>query len=178
MKKRIGMGVLGFLLVALGTLEANAQRRGGQTVQPASLTPAERGWILQLREEEKLARDVYLTLAKRWNVKIFSNIAKSESNHMAAVKNLIVKYGLPDPVVKDTVGAFTNPAFAALYKDLVAAGSVSIVEAYEVGIIIEEMDIEDLTEALLEIQKVDVRTVFENLLSGSENHLAAFESQL
>ena len=85
---------------------------------------------------------------------------------------------LPDPVVNDTVGVFTNPAFAALYKDLVAAGSVSIVEAYEVGIIIEEMDIEDLTEALLEIQKADVRTVFGNLLSGSENHLAAFESQL
>jgi hypothetical protein len=178
MKKRIGMGVLGVLLVALGTLEANAQRLGGQTVQPASLTLAERGWILQLREEEKLARDVYLTLAKRWKVPIFSNIAKSESNHMAAVKNLIIKYGLPDPVVKDTVGVFTNPAFAELYKDLVAAGSVSIVDAYEVGVIIEEMDIEDLAEAVLEVQKADVRTVFENLLSGSENHLAAFESQL
>ena len=117
-------------------------------------------------------------MAQTEGLRIFSNIAKSESNHMAAVKNLIVKYGLPDPVVTDTVGVFTNPAFAELYKDLVAAGSVSIVDAYEVGVIIEEMDIEDLAEALLEVQKADVRTVFENLLSGSENHLAAFESRL
>lgn len=131
-----------------------------------------------LREEEKLARDVYLTLAQRWNVPIFSNIARSESNHMAAVKTLIVKYGLPDPVVDNSVGAFTNPVFAELYQDLVAAGSASLVEAYEVGIVIEELDIDDLTEALLEVEKADIRTVFENLLSGSENHLAAFQSRL
>ena len=68
-------------------------------------------------------------MAQTEGLRIFSNIAKSESNHMAAVKNLIVKYGLRDPMVNDTVGAFTNPVFAELYKDLVAAGSVSIVDA-------------------------------------------------
>lgn len=178
MKTGIRIGMLMAVLATLGSVEAHAQRRGGQSVPSAPLTEAERAAIIELREEEKLARDVYLTLAQRWNVPIFSNIARSESNHMAAVKTLIVKYGLPDPVVDNSVGAFTNPVFAGLYQDLVAAGSASLAEAYEVGIVIEELDIDDLTEALLVVEKLDIRTVFENLLSGSENHLAAFESRL
>ncbi len=178
MKKGIGMGVFVAVLMALGVLEANAQRRIVPVVQPATLTAAERAYILQLREEEKLARDVYLTLAARWRAPIFSNIAKSESNHMAAVKNLIVRYGLPDPVVTDTVGVFTNPAFTDLYKQLVATGSVSIVNAYQVGVVIEELDIKDLIEALSVVQRADIRTVFTNLLNGSKSHLAAFASHL
>jgi hypothetical protein len=178
MRKWIGISAFVAFVAALGISEARAQTLGRQTVQPASLTQAEREWILELREEEKLARDVYLTLASRWRMPIFSNIAKSESSHMAAVKNLIVKYALPDPVVDNTVGVFTNPVFADLYEALVAAGSVAVLDAYEVGVAIEEMDIEDLTEALLEVQKADIRTVFGNLLNGSKNHLAAFESHL
>jgi len=181
MNSGIRMGMMAALLATLGSLgglEAQAQRRGGQYIPPPALTEAERDAIIELREEEKLARDVYLTLAQRWTVPIFTNIARSESNHMAAVKTLIVKYGLPDPVVDDSIGAFTNPVFAELYVELVAAGSASLVDAYEVGIAIEEMDIDDLTEALLEVEKADIRTVFENLLGGSENHLAAFESRL
>ena len=46
-----------------------------------------------MREEEKLARDVYLTLYDIWGTPAFNNIASSEQTHMDAVLMLI------DPLV-------------------------------------------------------------------------------
>jgi len=131
-----------------------------------------------MREEEKLARDVYLTLGPLWNAPIFSNIAQSESRHMAAVKQLILTYGLTDPVGDNPVGAFTNPVFTQLYGELVAAGSASVADAYQVGVEVEELDIADLIQALSATNKTDVRSVFQNLLNGSYHHLEAFQSHL
>ena len=50
-----------------------------------------------MREEEKLARDVYLRLHQQWNMQVFANIAKSEQRHMDAMKCLLDKYELADP---------------------------------------------------------------------------------
>ena len=55
-----------------------------------------------IREEEKLARDVYITLGEQWGLPIFASIAESEQRHMDAFGRLIDKYGLEDPVT-DTV---------------------------------------------------------------------------
>jgi|PlaIllAssembly_1097288.scaffolds.fasta_scaffold3633090_2 hypothetical protein len=57
--------------------------------------------------------------------------------HTTAVKQLIVAYGLTDPVVDDSVGAFTDPVFAALSDELVATGWISLYDAYQVGLDIE-----------------------------------------
>jgi hypothetical protein len=61
-----------------------------------------------------------------------------------------------------------------LYDQLVAGGSVSLVEALKVGAAIEEIDIIDLQAALALVDNRDIRLVYENLLSGSRNHLQAF----
>ncbi len=140
------------------------------------LTQQEKDSILLLREEEKLARDVYLTLGEKWNVPVFKNIAQSEARHMAAMKNLVDRYGLEDPVTDDTVGTFTSPEFAQLYQELVASGSASLANAYKVGVTIEELDIKDLQDSLAIIQSTDVRRVYQNLLRASENHLRAFSA--
>ncbi|MFO0888840.1 MAG: DUF2202 domain-containing protein [Isosphaeraceae bacterium] len=172
------------LAVVLTSLTGAAPRRGkparrqATATAAAPLTQTEIGWILHMRQEEKLARDVYLTLGSFWAVPEFPNIARSEANHMAAVKRLIVAYGLSDPAADDTVGTFTDPRFAELYQTLVSQGSASLADAYAVGVAIEQMDIVDLSEALDQVQKVDVRRVFQNLLNASYNHLAAFQSQL
>ncbi len=50
--------------------------------------------ILYLREEEKLARDVYLKLAERWQLPIFENIARAEQRHMDLVLQVIEVYGI------------------------------------------------------------------------------------
>jgi len=46
------------------------------------------------------------------------------------------------------------------------------------GALIEEIDIEDLQTAIDQTDKQDLQRVYENLMSGSENHLRAFVSQI
>ncbi|HUV12884.1 MAG TPA: DUF2202 domain-containing protein [Acidobacteriota bacterium] len=138
------------------------------------LSVAEEHSITLMREEEKLARDVYLTLSEDWDLNIFANIARSEQRHMDAVGTLIAKYGLSDPVVDDTVGAFTDAELDGLYDYLVVEGRKSVVDALLVGAAIEDLDIGDLMEALEVVDNADIQMVFENLLQGSANHYAAF----
>ena len=152
--------------------------RGQGMATSGNLTQAEIDSLVVMREEEKLARDVYLTLADRWSVPVFSNIATSETRHMAVVGQLIRANGLNDPVTDDTVGTFTDPKFAQLYNELVEAGSRSLNDAYRVGVRIEEMDIKDLQDSLAHVSNSNVRRVYQNLLRASQNHLRAFSSQL
>ena len=56
-----------------------------------------------MREEEKLARDVYTVLYEKWKVNVFTNISSSEQKHTDAVLTLINKYGLTDPVASNAV---------------------------------------------------------------------------
>ena len=142
------------------------------------LSESEADGIVFMREEEKLARDVYLTLADVWGTRIFSNIATAEQTHMDSVLGLIEAYGLEDPVGDNGVGVFVDPNLQQMYEDLAASGSESVEAALEVGALIEEVDIEDLALYLEETVSADVVTVYERLLRGSENHLRAFVSQL
>jgi len=144
----------------------------------STLTDAEIQDILFMREEEKLARDVYMTLADVWGTPIFTNIASAESMHMTSIETLITRYGLDDPVDENPVGVFVNPTLQTMYDDLVATGSRSLIEALEVGALIEEVDIKDLIDSIAETEASDVLRVWEQLLSGSQNHLKAFTSQL
>ncbi len=140
------------------------------------LSAEEVSFLMLMREEEKLARDVYLTLFEQWDLAIFNNIAWSEQRHMDAVGYLIDKYDeLKDPVADDTIGVFSDEGLATLYEDLVDQGGFSEIDALWVGVAIEDLDIGDLIDALnvAELNE-DIRIVFENLLLGSVNHYAAF----
>lgn len=130
--------------------------------------------LLFLIEEEKLAHDVYVTLADQWGTQVFSNIAGSESTHQDLVAPLLDERDIEDPRSAE-VGVFTDPALQALYDELVARGSQSLDDAIEVGITIEEKDITDLGAAIASEDEADVVSVLERLLAGSENHLRAFE---
>ena len=142
-----------------------------------TLTSLEIKHITYMREEEKLARDVYLTLYELYQAPIFGNISASEQRHMDALKRLIEKYGIEDPVLDDEVGMFTNPIFAELYEELVGNGEISYCEALQVGLDIENLDIADIEIALSDVEARDVTRVLNNLLNGSYNHLNAFTSQ-
>jgi hypothetical protein len=131
-----------------------------------------------MRQEEKLARDVYSTLNKRWPTNVFKNITASEQRHMDAIGRIIVAQELDDPAADNTVGVYTDPAFDELYKSLTEKGGVSYVDALQVGAYIEELDILDLGDALEDVENLSVTRVFENLLWGSHNHLRAFVGQL
>ena len=151
--------------------------------QVPSFTKEEIDWLTYIREEEKLARDVYLYLLNMWDSRIFSNISVSEQRHMDAIKTLLDRYGIPDPVVlnpdgQDVKGVFSNPELQALYTKLIQDGGVSPVEALKVGVFIELTDVADLTEGIASTTHKDIKTVYTNLRQGSLNHLDAFCSDL
>ena len=174
---------------------AARQGGGGQTVPTSTeLSAKEVENLLFVREEEKLARDVYLALAEKWDAPIFSNIAQSEQQHMDSVGQLIEKYGLTDPIVDDTPGNFTDPTLQRLYDDLVGSdeanldylvtdlkidgGDMSELAAYKVGAFIEEFDILDIQHSIEQTTHGDIENVYGNLLRGSRNHLRSFVSQI
>lgn len=130
-----------------------------------------------MREEEKLAYDVYQYLAELWQVAIFSNIAQSEAKHMQQVQCLLDAYQLPNPTIEQA-GVFNNISLQRLYDDLIVRGEGSLIEAFKVGALIEETDIADLNDALSIVQIAEIKLVYENLKQGSENHLNSFIRQL
>jgi len=145
---------------------------------PTPLSEAEADALLFMREEEKLAHDVYVTLYDQWGMRVFTNIAASEQTHTDAIASLLDRYGLSDPTEGNTVGEFTDPALQALYDQLVVQGSLSLADALKVGAAIEEIDILDLEERIVETTHADIQLVYARLLAGSENHLRAFTSTL
>ena len=143
-----------------------------------ALTPAEEQGLLFMREEEKLARDVYQYFDGLYDLPIFANIASSEQRHMDSVLTLLDRYELEDPAAGKEPGEFTNEALQTFYDQLIAQGSASLEAALGAGVLIEQTDIQDLEASLLSVAHNDIRRVYENLLRGSQNHLAAFQSNL
>lgn len=142
------------------------------------LTQEEIADLLYMREEEKLARDVYAYLYSHWQLPVFNSIAQSEQNHMDSILELLTAHGIDDPAAQTATGQFTNSTLQDLYDTLIAQGSISLEEALQVGALIEEVDIQDLDEALTRTDKADLERVYSNLMFGSENHLRSFTSQL
>ena len=144
----------------------------------SSLSAVEKTDLLFMREEEKLARDVYLTLYETWRLAVFSNIASSEQSHMDALLKLLRMYRLPDPAAGNAIGEFTNPTLQSLYDTLMEKGRLSALDALQVGGIIEETDMRDLVGAIERSDNADIDATYENLLCGSRNHLRAFARNL
>ena len=155
-------------------IEANLK---SALIETADLTDSELASLLKMKEEEKLARDVYTVLAQKWGSQIFTNISAAENNHLNAIVLLLTNYGSTETAVGEA-GVFADAAVQKLYNDLLAKASASLEEAYKTGTLIEEMDIRDLTEELSTTNNENVTLVFENLLKGSRNHLRAFYRQL
>ena len=150
----------------------------GFAAAATNLSDAEKYWLTYIREEEKLARDVYLFLYDTWKLTIFANISKSEQTHMDAIKTLLDRYELQDPAAGKGRGEFTNPDLQDLYDKLTWDGKASVVNALKVGVFIEETDIDDLKNGVASTKRKDIITVYNNLLQGSLNHLKAFVSNL
>jgi len=134
--------------------------------------------LIIMREEEKLAHDVYITLYDKWGLNVFNNISKSELTHTEAVKYLIERYKLEDPIKDSSVGIFTRPEFTELYKSLVEKGNISLLSALQVGATIEDLDIKDLKDHYLKTDNQDIKAVYANLERGSRNHIRAFSRQI
>lgn len=133
--------------------------------------------LLFMREEEKMARDVYTYLSEKWDLKVFENISKSEQVHMDRVLDLLDHYGLEDPALPG-YGEFTNPVIQELYTNLISSGDSSIANALVVGATIEEIDIVDLQTFIEATDDEYIQCIFGNLMRASRNHLRAFYHHL
>jgi hypothetical protein len=138
---------------------------------------ATKAQLLYLIEEEKLAHDVYAAMFDLWGARVFGNILQSEESHQSQVLTVMSAHGIAD-VRSTKLGVFKNAELQSLYTQLIAKGSKTTVDAYEVGVAIEELDIADLTEMLSTAKDADVIAMMEILRRGSENHLRAFNNQL
>lgn len=164
-----------FFLVAGGL---NGCSKDDDVTPSAVVSAIEKSSLQFMREEEKLARDVYRYLYEQHGTLIFSNIAASEQSHMDAVKQLLVKYNITDPVATDIPGVFVNQDLQALYNKLISDGAKSVVAALTVGATIEDLDLYDLENELDKVTNADIMLVYNSLIKGSRNHLRSFYGQL
>jgi hypothetical protein len=168
-----------------GGFATNGAQGNGQGVNISLLPPANPGdlsdeeaqGLLYMREEEKMARDLYNAFYATWGLPVFQNIAGSEQTHMDAVKFLLDRYELADPTQVQP-GVFTDPDLQALYDQLIASGSQSLGAALKAGGAVEEIDILDLQSRLELTDQADIQQVYNNLERGSENHLRTFVKTL
>jgi len=148
------------------------------SIASGELNNSEKEGLLYMIEEEKLARDVYVTLYQKWGLSNFNNISSSEQNHIDAIKSLISKYSLSNPTEGKAVGEFINQELQKLYNMLIEDGNKSVIDALKVGALIEEVDIVDLKKHINETDNEDIKLVYSNLMKGSKNHLRSFTSVL
>lgn len=140
------------------------------------LSAQEMADLLFMREEEKLAGDVYRTLHDTWGSQVFANIEQAEQHHVEQVLAVMDAYGIDDPSADLDPGEFVNPDLQDLYDELVERGETSLEEALRVGALIEEVDIQDLRDRASD--NPDLASLYSRLEEASHNHLRAFVTNL
>jgi hypothetical protein len=160
-------------------INANTLANSLNNIPPSDLSAAEEESLAFMREEEKLARDVYTALYDIYGTRIFTNIAASEQTHTNAILALIERYNLTDPMQTDIFGVFVNNELQIIYDTLMTSGSISLLEGFYVGATVEELDIYDLQNQKDNVvDNADIIYVYDNLLKGSRNHLRSFDKQI
>lgn len=179
---------VGSFILGLSVMTTNLMAGGGHiahdttaasttTVNTGTLNEEETEDLLFMREEEKLARDVYIFAFSQWGNTVFDNISESEQTHTDKILALLEKYNLEDPAL-ESEGEFHNEELQELYYDLIGEVQNSEISALYVGTAIEEIDMLDIQHAIERTDNRDIRTVYENLLEGSKSHLIAFVKAL
>jgi len=178
MIKKIAVASLTVALLATSAVAGKGNRGGGNTTS-STMTEEQKDTLLFIYQEEKVARDTYITLGNQYpNQKVFGNIQGSEQKHMDSAQTLCEKYGVDISNVDETnIGVFVVPVLQELYDTLIAQGYQSELSGLMVGEYVELTDIDDLEHAEIGMPS-DVVKVFENLKAGSYSHLDAFRAAI
>jgi len=164
-------------LVIIATILSSCSDDEISATESGILSQQEKDDLKFSREEEKLARDVYLFSFDKYGRAIFNNIAKSEQQHMDQVLVLLNNYQISDPASSE-IGFFSNHELQDLYNELTTKSNISLIDALEVGAIIEDLDINDLNILESRTTKSDLLNVYASLECGSRNHLRSYIGQL
>lgn len=168
------------------------------------LDSAEATHLIFMREEEKLARDVYMTLSSLYpDSRVFVNIGEgSEQTHTDMIRDQLEAYGIDDPNpetnnLPTSIGVYTGNEYGTYFTEkfvyLTELGSRSELDALYVGAFIEELDMHDIVECPDYIEETDngvedcgmnytdeapLINAYSSLVDGSKNHLRAFVGQI
>lgn len=147
--------------------------------EKGTLTQEEINALVHMREEEKLARDIYTVLGETTLSAVFKNIPRSEQTHMDAFDQLLDRYEILDPVIDESaIGTFTDPFFTNLFIELKEKGQQSDKDAFEVGAMVEDLNMANLIKYGEATDKPDLQLAYNTLLKQSKNHMSAFVRQL
>jgi len=127
-------------------------------------------------EEEKTARDLYISFYNETNQSIFIDLERSEQNHMDQVKSIMERYGVSTPVPDQ--GALENQTLIQIYTDLLSRGNRSGEEALMAAATFEEISIIDLQKEIAATDNQEVIAVYQGLLAGSRKHLRSYVNDL
>jgi hypothetical protein len=146
-------------------------------VANADLTADEIEFLYAIREDEKLAKDVSEAFSSKYPTSIaFSNIAKAEATHIAAIENVLAYYEIEFPAL-GTTGVFYDEARQNQYNELLAKDT-SLVEAYKATAFLEEQSIAAYATVTPNISNANIQIIVSNLMRGSSNHFKAYIRQL
>lgn len=153
--------------------QASAVRHG-----TGELSDAERATLLLMVDEERMARDLYASLADTYPDAVqFERIAASEQRHYDATLRLVEAYALQRPA-DGPAGTYDNAEVKERYDGWSKQAQASVEAAYQVGVDLETADIADLKAAIEESDNTDLDRVYGNLLAASERHVEAFRAGL
>lgn len=170
----MGMGSGNGGRMGLGATDATSVCPALAGAAQGTLTKAQQSTLQSIAEEEKLAGDLYQAFADKYPSVIFDRIGAAEDQHLAAVRGLLERYGLPDPTAGKPAGQFATTSVQAIYDRLLAQGLTDQTAALAVGRQVEQADIADLQQAADGLAAPDVALVYQHLLRASQQHLAAF----
>lgn len=143
---------------------------------PATPTTLAASDLIFAIEEERVAHDIYAAAAARWNLRVFANIAESESRHAAALTALAATIGVQPPPAQ--AGVYATADLQALHDQLLDLVNGSATGALRAGALIEETDIADLRRLSALATDPASQAVIADLIAASYNHLAAFVRNL
>ncbi len=138
------------------------------------VTATQKAQLIYIIQEEKLARDVYAALAAKGYSQKFGNITPSEQTHMDLLAGILKTYGIANPTTGLKAGVYKDKTLTALYAKIMSTATKSSADAIAAGVLIEKTDIADIEKMLKGFTQADIKSVLNSLLSGSEQHLAAF----
>jgi hypothetical protein len=165
-------------IITAALLGLSSCKKDPTTPSYTQLSEQEKMDLIYLREEEKLAHDVYVYSFKKYKQLIFSNISSSEEQHMNSVLILLNKYDIPDPIQNHVEGIFKNITLQQMYNQFTSKADSSLIKALEVGATIEDLDINDIKHFYTNTSNADLIAVYNKLSCGSRNHLRSFIGQL
>ncbi len=177
-KNLTGKQILSLVSLLLFVSLFMASSPSAMSAAQVKLTASEAAHLRFIREEEKLARDIYYVLAETWDLKIFVKIAESEQRHTDAVRLVIEKYVISDPAKATPPGIFANGEVQKLYNVLNERGKASSLEALKIGALTEEKDISDINVAMADTNKPDLLELYSYLKEGSSTHLRGFMAEI